>query len=347
MSQTNKLILTLLAVGGVAWFAASLDAVLAPFVFAAVIAYISAPLAQRLEDRRVPPPLAALLIVALLLLLLVTLPLTLLPLVAAQVREFSSLLPLLVQKMQEQFGNDLGTWLTQQELGAGALGSLDGGSINKFVGLTANLFSDGLAFLSSFFTILLITPMAVFYFLRDRKSIGGELAEFLPPHIRGQAFVLIRDLDSVLGEFLHGQLIVMTIMAAFYSIVLSIADLPFALTIGIISGVLTFIPYVGFILGVLLATLVGIGNFESFVDIVIVWVLMGIGTLMESVLITPRFVGERVGLHPLMVLLAIMVMGDLFGFIGILAALPIASVVLVCARHLRRRYIGSDFYGRQ
>lgn len=345
MNNSVRILLALLAAALLAWFATSVGAVLAPFIFAAILAYITAPLAQVLEARRMPPALAAAGLVLLALLLLLALPLALLPLIAAQVQEFSQLLPPLIKKVHTYWGGDLDTWLAEQELDFSTLSGIGGDSIQKALNVAAGVFSGGLSALSAFATLLLLTPLAAFYFLRDRKSIGGELTELLPPYIRERTLLLCRDLDGVLGEFLRGQLMVMSIMAVFYALVLTLAGLPFALTIGILSGLLTFIPYVGFILGVTLATIVGLSSFDSLLDVVIVWLLMGIGTTVESVLITPRLVGERVGLHPLAVLLALMIMGELMGFVGVLIALPLAAVLLVCGRHLRRRYISSSFYG--
>ena len=346
VNNSVRFLVALAAVAGLAWFASSVGAALAPFVFAAVLAYIAAPLAQLLEDRRMPPALVAALVVLFSLLLLITLPLALLPLMVAQVQEFSQLLPPLMNKLHTYLGGDLNEWLAEQDLDFTAIGgSIGGEGAGKVLHAAAGVLGGGISAAATLFTLLLITPLAAFYFLRDRKSIGGELTELLPPHIRERTLMLCRDLDNVLGEFLHGQLMVMSVMAVFYAVVLKLAGLPFALTIGILSGLLTFIPYVGFILGVALATLVGLGSFDNFLDVVIVWLLMGIGTTVETVLITPRLVGERVGLHPLAVLLALMVMGDLMGFVGVLIALPLAAVLLVCGRHLRRRYIGSGFYG--
>ena len=140
---------------------------------------------------------------------------------------------------------------------------------------------------------------------------------------------------------MHGQITVMAVMAIIYTLILKLAGLQFALTIGIISGALVFIPYVGFLIGLLLATVAGLGQFDSWADFILIWVLMGIGTTLESLLITPYLVGERIGLHPLAVLLALFIMEELLGFVGALAA-----VFLVLCRHLRRHYINSDFYAK-
>ena len=181
--------------------------------------------------------------------------------------------------------------------------------------------------------------------MRDRSIIAGGLADLLPPRMRDETMGIIHDLNNVLGEFMHGQLSVMAVMAVLYSAMLWFAGLEFSLTIGVISGILVFIPYIGFIVGIALATLVAVSQFESWSDFILIWALMGAGTALESIVITPWLVGERIGLHPVLVLLALLVFGSLLGLVGVLAALPLAALLLVLFRHLRRRYINSDFYG--
>lgn len=344
MSTSLKLLIAGIIVGVLLWLVTSVNDALAPFVAGAVIAYIVAPLADRLEARNMPPTAVAIGIVIVLSAFFLLLLFSLFPVIAAQLRELMLLLPPLIEKVQTWLGEDLAQLLSADNVDLKAIG-VDGAG--KAANFFAALFGSGLAFLTTFLTTLLITPLAIFYFLRDRRRIGGELTEILPPNLRDRALRLISDLNGVLGEFLHAQLLVMLIMAVFYALLLTLAGLEYALTIGVLSGLLVFIPYVGFALGLVLATLVGLGNFSSWFDIFILWGLMGIGSAIESVVITPRLVGERIGLHPLAVLLALMVFGEWFGFIGLLMSLPLAAVCLVCCRHLRRHYIGSEFYRRR
>lgn len=342
VSKLTRLLIAAAAAFALAWMATSVAAALTPFILAAVIAYIAAPLAGRIEAKGGSPTVSATVVVILILLTLVLIPMALIPLIAAQAQQLAALLPQISDKLHDTFGGTDAEWLAHIKTNITAAGA-DG--IDRAADLAAALVGGGVSLASSFLGILLITPLSAFYFVRDRQSINGGMTELLPPHIREPALVICREINGVLDEFLHGQLLVMCLMSIFFAVVLKFANLPFALTIGVIAGMLTFIPYLGFIIGLALATLVGIGAFDSFIDLLIVWILMTIGTVLENMLITPKLVGERVGLHPLVVLLAIMTMGELFGTIGVLVALPTAAVLLVCGRHLRRRYIASDLYG--
>ena len=349
----NKTVIAVLAVGLVFLFLSIVGNAIFPFALAVVLAYIISPLANKIEMRGVTPAVTAGLLTLMVILLISAIPLALLPLIIKQSNNFFDSLP----KMVEYAGNWLGEFqphlleqlqsLNPVEVTKQASDNINAEVAAKTASLAAGVFGKGVAAVVSFISIFLITPLAVFYFVRDRKTISGELTDVLPPHMRHQMLDVLSDLNGVLGEFMHGQVMVMGIMAAIYTLILNIAGLDFALTIGIISGILVFIPYVGFLIGLLLATIAGIGQFESWTDLILIWVLMGIGTTLESLFITPYLVGEKIGLHPLAILLALFIMGELLGFVGVLLALPLAAVVLVLSRHLRRYYINSDFYAKK
>jgi predicted PurR-regulated permease PerM len=136
----------------------------------------------------------------------------------------------------------------------------------------------------------------------------------------------------------------MLLMSAFYVFALWLAGVEFALPIGMVSGLLVFIPYVGMIVGVGLATVVALSQFELWTDVLWVWAVFGLGQMLEGMVVTPRLVGERIGLHPLAVVFSLLAFGQLFGFVGLLIALPLAAVLLVGLRHLRAGYLSSDLY---
>jgi predicted PurR-regulated permease PerM len=148
----------------------------------------------------------------------------------------------------------------------------------------------------------------------------------------------------VLAEFLRGQISVMLLMSVFYAVVLWLVGLEFALPIGIVAGFLVFVPYLGMVLGLLLATLAALMQFGLTGDLLVVWAVFGAGQLLEGMVITPWLVGERIGLHPLAVIFALLAFGQLFGFFGLLLALPLAAVLLVVLRHLREQYLSSSMY---
>lgn len=333
------------------WLLQAAGQALAPFALGAVAAYIMSPLAGKLE-KKISSSAAAAVVVVLIVAALLALPLALAPIVAQQISSLLRILPELAARAGAWLGEAQPHVVLQlqsldfADLAQRAAGAIEAGQAADAAGALFGFFGKGVSAVAGFFTFLLITPLAAFYFLRDRQRIAGGLADSLPPRWRDETMAVAHDLDGVLGEFLHGQLAVIGVMCAMYSAMLWFAGLEFALTIGVISGVLAFIPYLGFIIGVALATVVAAGQFESLPDFILIWALMGVGTAVESFCLTPWLVGERIGLHPVLVLLSLMVMGGLLGFFGVLAALPLAAVLLVLFRHLRRRYINSEFYGR-
>jgi len=153
--------------------------------------------------------------------------------------------------------------------------------------------------------------------------------------------------DSVLGQYLRGQLLVMLAMAAFYAVGLTLFGLDLALPIGIFTGLAMFIPYLGFGIGLILAILAGLLQFASIKALVMVAVVYGIGQVVESLVLTPRLVGERIGLHPLAVIFALLAFGQIFGFVGVLIALPLSAVLLVALRRINQRYMTSKLYKGQ
>jgi predicted PurR-regulated permease PerM len=155
---------------------------------------------------------------------------------------------------------------------------------------------------------------------------------------------IAREVDSVLAEFLHGQLLVMLALAAYYTVALSVVRLDHAVAIGVLTGLLVFIPYVGFGLGFLLGVTAAVLEFHGWPAFFAVLAVYGIGQLLESYVLVPFLVGDRIGLHPLAVIFALLAFGELFGFAGVLMALPVSAMLLVGLRHLRRAYVESPVY---
>jgi len=154
----------------------------------------------------------------------------------------------------------------------------------------------------------------------------------------------IDECHHMLGQYLRGQLLVMVILAAFYSIGLALFNFDLALPVGVFTGLAVFIPYVGFGLGLVLALVAALMQFASLYGLVAVAVVYGVGQVLESFFLTPRLVGERIGMNPLMVIFALLAFGQLFGFVGVLIALPLSALLAVAARRLRQAYLGSRLY---
>jgi len=334
-----------LAFLGLLWL---LGPILAPFLLAALLAYICNPLVVRLEARRLPRTLAVAMVMLLLALLLALLALALLPLLRHEVQQLAQRLPDAIQL----FNDRLAPWLARQ---FGFPVQLDAATLRQFLAensdsardlagrLFASLKIGGLA-LAGLVANLLLAPVVMFYLLRDWKVLLGRADSLLPRRWHVRALSMLRDVDAVLAEFLRGQLLVMLILAAYYSLGLWLAGVDFALPLGLLTGLLIFIPYVGFVAGLALALVVAALQFQGAGPIIGVLAVFAVGQALESFLLTPFLVGERIGLHPLAVIFALMAFGELFGFFGILLALPASAALLVGLRELRVHYLKSRLY---
>jgi len=327
-----------------------LTPVLAPFATAAVLAYILQPLVEYLVVRRWPRAAAVSVVLLGLVLLLVTLVLVIVPLFVQQLRGLLGYLPELLGWLRDHAA----PWLSQR-LGVDLTLDMDhlktwladhGDEAGQALkALLPSLTSGGLAILG-FLTNLVLLPLVLFYFLRDWPQFLARLDELVPRGWQATTRQLAGEVDEVLGQFLRGQLSVILIMALFYSLGLWLTGLKSALPIGIVAGMLVFVPYLGVIVGVLLATLTAALQFQSLGGIVPVWGVFLLGQLVEGFYVTPRLVGERIGLHPVAVVFALLAFGQLFGFVGVLLALPLSAALLVGLRHMRSRYFASSLYRR-
>ena len=321
--------------------------ILTPFLLSAVLAYICLPPVDRIA-RKLPRWLAAAIVMALLVIGLAALALIVLPMVE---RQFVALLQRVPESLDWARARVL-PWLS------GTLGvelNLDMEHFRQAVADSLRTDSDfvktllprittgGLAIVG-FFTTVLLMPVVLFYFLRDWHEIVHRIEDLIPRGLHPGARNIAAEIDRVLGEFLRGQLLVMLLMAAYYAAALWIAGLEYALPIGILSGLLVFVPYLGALVGLLLGTLAGFNQFDGMLGLAGVWIAFGIGQVLEGMVVTPWLVGNRIGLHPVAVIFALLVFGKLFGFFGVLLALPASAALLVALRHLRAHYLDSDLY---
>ena len=209
--------------------------------------------------------------------------------------------------------------------------------------LLASLKIGGLAVLG-FVVNLLLVPVVLFYLLRDWNALLARINRLLPRRWHPRLTGIATEIDAVLAEFLRGQIAVMVLMSVLYVLGLWLAGLEFALPIGIITGMLVFVPYVGMLTGLVLATLVAFMQFPGVNGVVPVWIVFGIGQALEGMLVTPMLVGQRIGLHPVAVIFALLAFGQMFGFFGVLLALPASAALLVGLRHLGNQYLDSSLY---
>jgi predicted PurR-regulated permease PerM len=186
--------------------------------------------------------------------------------------------------------------------------------------------------------------VVTFYLLRDWDILVAQVQSLLPRKIEPVVSRLARESDEVLGAFLLGQFMVMLILSAVYSIGLLAVGVNFALVIGVLAGLLCFVPYLGLIVGLTAASIAALIQFQDLLHLLLVWAVFGVGQMLEGSVLTPKLVGDRIGLHPVAVIFAVLTGGHLFGFLGILLALPTAAVIMVLLRHTRDEYLHSVLY---
>jgi phosphoribosylaminoimidazole-succinocarboxamide synthase len=332
----------LLITGGLVYL---LGPILTPFLAGALLAYIFDPLVDRLEARGLSRGVGTVAVIVLAGLGVFVLTLIALPLFQGQFAELSQRLPAFLDLLQTRFL----PWL-QQTFGITIAPNLE--ALKSWMTEQATENSDSwlptlqtgaLAILGVVVNLLLI-PVVMFYLLKDWDVMVARVAALVPRPWMGTATRVARAMDAVVGEFMRGQLAVMTLLALYHGIALWVLGLDYALPIGILTGLLSFVPFLGIGLGVTLALLVALLQFGDWSGVAWVAGIFMVGQLIEGYVITPRIVGERVGLHPVAVIFALAAFGQLFGFVGVLLAVPLAAVLLVALRELRGVYVASGFY---
>jgi predicted PurR-regulated permease PerM len=332
-----------------------LGPVLTPFVVGCVLAYALTPVVDWLDNLwrgRIPRLLAVIVVELLFIFAVLGLVFLMIPILAKEWPLMREQLPTVMDSINVVTKPWLAQW--------GIHLSLDGASIKGFVMkyLNSNV-EDALGSVlaslkmggSVAFTLIgnaILIPVALFYLLMDWSRFVGQLRTLIPPRMQASSDNFLSEADAVLGQYLRGQLLVMLLLAAFYSIGLSLFGLDLALPIGIFTGLAMFVPYLGFGIGLVLAVFAGLLQFSATVGmghtVTMVAVVYGGGQLLESFFLTPRLVGERIGLHPLAVIFALLAFGQLFGFVGVLVALPLSAVLLVAIRRLKSGYMASHLY---
>jgi predicted PurR-regulated permease PerM len=191
---------------------------------------------------------------------------------------------------------------------------------------------------------LVLIPVVTFYLLRDWDILIARIDELLPRQYQPIVAKLAKDSDDVLASFLRGQFMVMLALGAIYSVGLWFIDLKLALLIGMMAGLVSFVPYLGFILGIIAASVAVLLQTQELMQLIPVFIVFGIGQALEGMVLTPLLVGDRIGLHPVAVIFAVLAGGQLFGFVGILLALPVAAVLAVLLRYAHGQYKSSSIF---
>lgn len=324
--------------------------VLMPFAVAGILAYLASPLVGRLAALRVPRTVATLLVLLLILLLLAALPLLAIPMIERQVLVLLRNWPNYVAWAN----NDVLPWITEHlgvDIEAFDLGAVREALVQHWQvagGLAARVLSavsqSWMALLAWLVNLVLI-PVITFYLLRDWEKLIAHVGGLLPRYAAPTVLRLARECDEVLASFLRGQLWVMIGLGLVYSVGLWLAGLDLALLIGLVAGAVSFVPYLGVIVGLGAAAIAGLVQHGGDAGILLpVAAVFAVGQLLESMVLTPLLVGDRIGLHPVAVIFAVLAGGQLFGALGVLLALPVAAVVVVLLRHAHGLYLESRLY---
>ncbi|BFI95240.1 MAG: AI-2E family transporter [Rhodanobacter sp.] len=330
-----------------------LSPMLMPFAVAAMLAYLGDPLADRLERLHVSRTLAVSIVFLLLVLLLGGALLLLIPLISHQVENLIQNVPRYVDWaehtawpwLQAKLHLDPRTFDSDRLVAAikehiGSVGGIAGQVLGK-------VSRSGLGFVL-WLTNLVLIPVVTFYLLRDWDRLVAAIDCLLPRSVEPTIAYLARESDAVLGAFVRGQLLVMLALGIYYGATLSlVAGLSVGVLIGMVAGLLSFVPYLGFITGFGAAIIAALVQYGDWNHLLIVCGVFIVGQLLEGYVLVPKLVGEKIGLHPVAVIFAVLAGGELFGFLGVLLALPAASVVMVLLRYLMERYQHSELYTEQ
>jgi predicted PurR-regulated permease PerM len=339
-------IVALVALVVVLWL---LSEILLPFVAGMALAYLLNPAVNRLERLGVRRLIASLAIVGFGVLAFVILLLVITPIVGKQVVAFAEHVPGNVRRLQQALANSSSPWL-QRLIGeaiAGAdkaIGDLMAQGMSWLIAFLQSLWSGGRA-LISIFSLMVVTPVVAFYLVYDWPRMLAAVDGWVPPAHRETVRELGREIDQAIAGFIRGQSAVCLLLGSFYAVALSLTGLNFGLLIGLFSGVITFIPYVGSMAGLLLALGVAFAQFwPDWSWIVMVLVIFLVGQFLEGYVLSPKLVGESIGLHPVWLLFALFAFAYLFGFVGLLLAVPMAAAAGVLVRFALRQYLASPFY---
>lgn len=326
----------------------SLGDVLLPFVAAMAIAYLLAPVVERIEFLRVPRWLASTVVLVGFLLVLIAVFFLIVPLMRAQIVQLAETLPAYASLLRDELQPILERLLEQMsardvESLRSAAGTYAGNMVSWFGVVLQSVVTSGWA-LFDILSLLFITPVVTFYLLKDWKEFVRHIDEWLPRRHADTIRAQLHAVDLTLGGFVYGQAIVCLLLAFYYAIGLSLAGLNFALVVGILAGVLSFIPFVGFFVGFILSVGLALGQFDDIWSIGLVLFVFLVGQFLEGYVLHPRLVGKSTGLHPVWVIFALMAGGALLGPIGVISAVPIAAVIGVLLRFGLERYLESDYY---
>jgi predicted PurR-regulated permease PerM len=325
-----------------------LSDILLPFIAGLGIAYILTPLADRVEKLGVNRLVASLLMITLVVMAFVVIILLVVPILGAQLTSFIASIPTYIARIQTVLSDPSSPWI-QKLLGAGfnpsqSINDLVSQGVGWLTTFLRSLWSGGRA-LVSLFSLVVVTPVVAFYLIYDWHRMVKAVDNWIPVHQRQTVHQLAREVDAAIAGFVRGQTAVCLILGSFYAVSLMLTGLSFGVLIGLVSGIITFIPYVGSMTGLILSLGVAVAQFwPEWGSILTVLGIYLVGQFLEGNVLSPKLVGESVGLHPVWVIFALLAFGYLFGFVGLMVAVPLAATLGVLARFAFKHYLASSIY---
>ncbi len=325
-----------------------LSPVLTPFMLGAILAYLGNPVVERLERWRVPRTVGVTVVFVVFFGIAAAVIFLVVPPLESQLARLVQQIPHYVEWVQVRALPALGFHVPEGYLfDADRIKALLAQHLNEAGGIAAwfakSATSSGMA-LVSFAIDVVMVPVVTFYLMRDWNALVENVQALLPRRSEPTFNSLAREMDDTLSAFVRGQLLVMLVLGVFYSAGLWLIGLDLGLLIGMGAGAVNFVPYLGFIVGIVTASIAVLVQTQDVSQLIWIGALFGVGKLLEDVLLVPLLVGDRIGLHPVMVIFAILAGGELFGFLGVLLALPVAAALAVLWRYARRRWVQSEPY---
>jgi len=349
LSQNMKPLIGLLVVFLLGWLLFKLEPVLMPFIVGGLLAYLGDPVADKLEAKGLSRTWAVVICFIVLIAVFLAAMLILVPLVIHQVKVLYGQVPFIFDWIKHVAQ----PWLIDTfslQADAFDVDSLKnkvisqlGGAQDLIGSLAVKVTSSAGSFIS-FIVNLTLVPVVGFYLLRDWDILMAKILGLFPPRHQKTCQKLSGESNEVVGAFLRGQLWVMAALAIIYGIGLWIVGLKLALIVAIVAGLASIVPYMGFAIGIIAAMLAGYFQFGFDWPLLFILIVFAVGQVIESVLLTPILVGDKIGLHPVAVIFAIMAGGQLFGFVGVILALPVSAVIVVFLRHIHDIYKDTEFY---
>ena len=349
-TQIVKAALALAVIVAVFWLVWTIKGILVPFFFAGLLAYLLNPLVNRLSKRGLSRNLGVAIVVLAAVVMMVFIALIPWPILNQQLAILQEKLPNMLAHAQALANRSalLQQWLPQND-GTSWLNQIqtyvtEHFNMSNLSQMAWTYFKQGGSVLISILTWAVLMPVLTFYLLTNWPATVKQLRQLIPMRWRLDAFRITSEMDHMLSQFVRGQLLVMVALSIYYAIALKFTGLDVAFAVGSVTGCCVIVPCVGFGLGLILGALSALLQFGFTTPFFAVLIIYTIGQVLESYVLTPRLVGERIGLSPVAVIFSLLVFAALFGFFGILFALPAAAMVAVLVRFARDRYFNSEFY---